>query len=370
VVSSVHAFAESGIGVYFISFITVMGVASLALILSRLEYLKSENELDSIVSRESSFLFNNLVFLGACFAVLWGTVFPVISEALQDHKITVGAPFYNRIYVPLGLFLLFLTGVAPLLAWRKTSLKSLRKNFLWPFAASVAAAAVFFGLGIRAIWPVISFSLCLFVSLTILIEFHRGVRARMRAHGEAVVLGFYRLVARNKRRYGGYIVHFGIVLIFVGISGSAFNKETQGEVTAGDTLSIGSYTLHCEKIEEKDRTNYYFLEASLAVSKNGNPITVLSPEKRVYKASEQSTSEVSMRSTLKEDLYAVFAGMTEDGDRAVIQVYLNPLVSWLWIGGIVLALGTIVCILPDARQTRMIRRKKDLDRLLAHSERV
>jgi len=238
VVSSVHAFAESGVGIYFVTFIAIVGIASLILILTRLDYLRSESEFDSIMSREASFLFNNLVFLAACFAVFWGTVYPVFSEAIQGDKITIGPPFFNRIYVPLGLFILFLTGVAPLLAWRKTSLKSLRRNFMLPTGVSIVAAAGLFVAGVRQLAPLVAFFLAAFVTLTIAIEFTRGVRTRIRARGESPAVALFNLVAHNKRRYGGAIVHFGIVLMFVGFAGAAFNQEAQGEVTVGDSVSI------------------------------------------------------------------------------------------------------------------------------------
>jgi cytochrome c-type biogenesis protein CcmF len=189
----------------------------------------------------------------------------------------------------------------------------------------------------------------------------------MRARGESLAQALFALVSKNKRRYGGYIVHFGIVLLFIGFAGAAFNLETSGEVGEGDTMSIGDFTLVCERIQEKETPNYYYVEAALAVTKNGKPVATLYPEKRVYKASEQSTSEVSMRSTLREDLYAVFAGLSQDSEKAVIHLYLNPLVSWLWLGGIVIGIGTIICILPDVRPSRAIRGERALDRLLTTS---
>lgn len=370
VVSSVHAFAESNIGPFFVSYITIVGAACVMLVFSRLQYLRSDNELDSIVSRESSFLFNNLVFLGACFAVLWGTVFPVLSEAIQGEKITVGSPFFNKINIPVGLFLLFLTGVGPLLAWRKTSMRSLRKNFLWPLATGAVVAVALFAAGVRGFYALVALYLCVFVTLTIAMEYYRGIRARMRAHGELAHEALFRLVSKGKRRYGGYIVHFGIVLIFLGFTGNAFNKETQGEVKEGETLSIGSYELRCERIFEGKKGTYTYLAADLSVTKNGKPLGTLTPEKRYYSASEQPTTEVALRSTLVEDLYTVFAGMTDDQQRAVIQLYLNPLVAWVWIGTLVLVFGTIVAILPDEHGARIQRKKKQLERLLRSTEEI
>jgi cytochrome c-type biogenesis protein CcmF len=214
----------------------------------------------------------------------------------------------------------------------------------------------------------VAFFLAVFVTLAILIEFIRGVGARMRAHGEDPGRALVRLVGKNKRRYGGYIVHFSIVLMFVGFAGAAFNQESSGEMGEGDSLSIGRYTLLCEAIEEEDTPNYFFLEAALTVSKAGQPVGTLYPEKRVYRASEQSTSEVAMRSTLREDLYAVFAGISQDTGKAVIQVYLNPLVSWIWLGGLLMGLGTIVCVLPDAGAVRISRGGRSLEKLLEAAE--
>ncbi|MCZ6766243.1 MAG: heme lyase CcmF/NrfE family subunit [bacterium] len=363
IVSSVHAFAQSSIGIFFVSYIAITGAACLFLIFSRLEYLKSDSELDSIVSRESSFLFNNLVFLAACFAVLWGTIFPVISEAIQGEQITVGAPFFNKINIPIGLFILFLTGVGPLLAWRKTSVRSLNKNFFWPLVVALVAGVLLFLAGVRGFYALLSLYLCIFVGLTITSEFARGVRARMRAHGEQFHRAFTQLINKNKRRYGGYIVHFGVILIFLGFTGNAFNKETQGRIKAGESMTIGSYTLHCDNIEEGEDANFSYLIATITVSKGGKTLQVLRPEKRFYFASEQGTSEVALRSNLVEDLYVVFAGVSDD-ERAVIQVFLNPLVVWVWIGTIVMVLGTIITILPNPREVRLRRRIRNLETLL------
>ncbi len=370
VVSSVHSFAQSSIGMFFVTYLVLAAAACVWLVVSRLEYLKSENELDSIVSRESGFLFNNLVFLAACFAVLWGTVFPVISEAIQGEKISVGAPFFNKITIPVGLFLLLLSGVGPLLAWRKTSLRSLQKNFLWPLAVAAVAGTVLFVAGIRGFYPLVSLFLCVFVAVTIFAEFFRGIRARMRAHGEKLHEATLRLVGKNKRRYGGYVVHFAMVLIFVGFTGNAFNRETQGQVNVGETVSLGPYTLLCQHLGEGEDPNYSYLWADLAVTKNGKPLRTLRAEKRYYMSSDQPTSEVALHSTLVEDLYVVFAGIDETSGRAVIQVFLNPLVAWVWIGAIVFAFGTIITILPDASEIRIGRRKRKLDKLLRSSERL
>lgn len=370
VVSSVHAFAQSSIGIFFVSYIALAGALSTWLIFSRLEYLRSDNELDSVVSRESSFLFNNLIFLSACFAVLWGTIFPVISEAIQGEKISVGAPFFNKINVPVGLVLLFLTGVGPLLAWRKSSMKSLRKNFFWPLAIATLILPILFIAGVRHFYALMSFYLCVFVTITIVSEFYRGVRARVRAHGEALFEAFGRLVGKNKRRYGGYIVHFGIVLLFLGFTGNAFNKEKQGHLAEGESMTIGSYELTNDKLESGREPLYEWMKAHVTVKRNGRTVRTLVPEKRFYTASEQPTSEVALMTSPIEDFYVVFAGMSDDNTKAVIQVFLNPLVWWVWIGILVVVAGTIVCILPDARVRKIQSRKRTLEKLLKSAEKI
>jgi cytochrome c-type biogenesis protein CcmF len=351
IVSSVHAFAQSTIGPWFVGFLTILTVSSGALIISRLEYLKSERELDSVLSRESSFLFNNLILLAAAFAVLWGTIFPVISEAVRGVQITVGAPYFNKINVPIGLFLLFLTGVGPLFAWRKTSLPSLKRNFAIPAIVGLVTFGIAFALGLRHFYGLVSLAISGFVAATIVSEFSRGVSARMQTTSENALVALVNLVRRHKRRYGGYIVHLAIVLIFVGFTGQAFDFETRGEMLPGDRMSVRGYELVLDDLTESDNANYSSGLATVSVYKDGKPLATMSPEKRFYKSSQQPTSEVAIHSTLFEDLYVVYLGSGENG-RALIQVYLNPLVTWVWIGAVVMFLGTILTIVPERRTTR------------------
>jgi cytochrome c-type biogenesis protein CcmF len=365
IVSSVHAFAKSSIGYYFLVFLAIMAALSLYLIFTRLKYLKSENELDSLVSRESSFLFNNLILLVACFAVFWGTLFPAVSEYFSGQKITIGPPFFNRINIPIGLFLLFLTGVAPLLTWRKTSGKKFWKGFALPgLVALGTAAAIFFAAGVRSPYPLISFSLAGFVLVTIVMEFYRGVSARLKIGGGGLLPAFWTLILKNKRRYGGYIVHLGIVMMFVGFTGSAFNTEEYAEILEGGQIQIKDYTLVCKNIEEGENANFAYLTANFDVMKDGRRLYSLHPQKRYYLASEQATSEVAIKGSLKEDVYMVFAGVNDKDGTAVIQVWINPLVSWIWIGGFVLALGTLLTVLPDRRERSLSKQLQQLDKLL------
>lgn len=347
VVSSVHAFAQSPIGKYFVGFLAIMIAATIYLILDRLDYLKSESNLESVISRESSFLFNNLILLASCFAVLWGTLFPVISEAFTGEKISVDAPFFNRVNVPIGLFLLFLTGVGPLFAWRRTSLDSLRRNFLWPSAGAVLLVAVLAAAGVRHFYALVSFGLCLFVAWTIVAEFYKGSRAIRARTGQNLLAAMLELTHRNTRRYGGYVVHMGIVFMFIGFTGAAFNKNKTVEAKVGDAFPIGRYELKVTSLREGDTENYSWHHAAIEISSGGSYVGILEPEQRFYKSSRQGASEVAIRRRLNEDLYLNFAGMSDDGSKAVIQAYVFPLVSWIWIGFWVLVFGTAVCLVPN-----------------------
>ena len=355
VVSSVHAFAQSQIGKWFVGFLAVGIAATIYLILDRLDYLKTEARLESVISRESSFMFNNLMLVAACFAILWGTLFPVISEAVTGEKISVGAPFFNRINIPVGLFLLFLTGVGPLFAWRRTSLESLRRNFQWPLAAALVLVAGLAAAGLRHAYALTSFGLCLFVAWTIAAEFYKGARAIRTRTGRNLLLAAVELTHRNTRRYGGYIVHLAIVLMFIGFTGSAFNLDTTAQVKVGDTIRLGRYDIKVKDVRESDNENYSSSLAVVEVFANGRWLGSLEPERRFYKASRQGTSEVAIRRRLNEDLYLNFAGMSDDNQRAVIQAYVFPLVSWIWIGFWVLIFGTLVCLVPSKARTETVR---------------
>ncbi len=347
IVSSVHAFAQSPIKIYFLIFLAV-GIAGVVyLILDRLPYLKSEAQLESVVSRESSFLFNNLILLASCFAVLWGTLFPVISEALTGEKISVDAPFFNRVNVPIGLFLLFLTGVGPLIAWRRSSLDSLRRNFLWPTLAALILTVVLVAAGVRHFYALVSFALCLFVTTTVISEFFKGALAIRAKNGMNFLAATVELTHRNTRRYGGYLVHMGIVFMFIGFTGSAFNLNHSEEVPTGSSMKIGSYVLKVNGLDQGQNENYQWGRLNIDVSKHGEPRGTMAPEHRFYMASQQPTSEVSIQRRINEDLYVNFAGLSKDNTKAVIQAYVFPLVSWIWMGYWVLLFGTLVCLVPS-----------------------
>jgi cytochrome c-type biogenesis protein CcmF len=359
IVSSVHAFAESNIGGYFFGFLGIVLVVCLAAWYKNRDYLRSDNQLDSLVSRESSFLFNNLILLAACFAVLWGTLFPVISEWATGSKISVGPPFFNKVNVPIALFLLLLTGVGPLLAWRKTSLDALKRNFAWPLAGGLAAGAAGFALGWREFYPLVCLTLSVFVTLTIVAEFYRGARVISARDGSNILTAVGELTMRNTRRYGGYIVHFAMVMIFLGITGSAFNQDIQKEMNIGDKLTIGPYTILCQNFDEPSTDNYESNRATLEVFRNGHSEMMLYPERRLFRTSQVTETVVAIESTVVHDLYVVYAGRTPDTNVPVIHAYLNPLVKWIWFGGIFLVLGTILAMIPDRHAALVLRAATD-----------
>jgi len=350
VVSSVHAFAQGSIGKFFVTFLAIGIAGTVYLILNRLDFLKSEAQLESVLSRESSFLFNNLVLLASCFAVLWGTLFPVISEAVTGEKISVDAPFYNRVQVPIGLFMLFLTGVGPLIAWRRSSFESLRKSFLWPTVAAVGVAAVLAVSGIHHFYALMSFGLSAFVLISVGLEFVKGASAISSKSGTNILTAMVELTHRNTRRYGGYLVHVGIVLIFIAFTGKAFDKDAVQEVTPGGTMQIGRYALHVVSFDQGQNENYQWGKLNIDVSKDGDDLGKIEPEHRLYRASKSATSEVAIRRRLNEDLYVNFAGTSPDGQKVIIQAYVFPLVTWIWVGYWVVLIGTLVCLVPNKQK--------------------
>ena len=347
VVSSVHAFAQSSIGNWFVGFLAIVLGVCLAAYFKNRDYLKSENQLDSLVSRESSFLFNNLVLLVACVAVLSGTLFPVFSEWLTGSRISVGAPFFNKVNIPLGLLLLFLTGVGPLLAWRKTSAESLLRNFKWPSILGVVSGVVGFAFGFREMFSLICLVLCFFVAGTIVQEFYRGAKVVRVRTGADWLTSCVDLTLRNTRRYGGYVVHFGMVMIFIGLAGQAFNKEVEKEMPVGSTVKIRNYELLLQSMDQKQEKNYVADRMILEVLRDNKPVMMLYPERRNFPTNQESGTMVAIYSTLREDLYVVYAGINPATNLPTLHAFINPLVKWVWWGGMVVVMGTIVALLPN-----------------------
>ena len=351
-IDSVHAFAKSDIGGYFMAFIVVTIAGAAYLILDRLPYLRPDNQMGAVVSRESSFLFNNLVLLVSCFAVLWGTMFPVLSDWYNGNKITVGAPFFNRVNVPIAIFLLFLTGVGPLLAWRKASTNSLKRNFMLPAGIALASGVPLYFMGVNHFYAWLSLVMSIFVGITIIREFYKGALARARGTGERFHEAIVNLTMRNTRRYGGYIIHFGFVLLFIGWSGQAFSEKIRLPGSKiGDHFQFHQYDMRIEDMGVRNGPNYAAQFATASLYEHGKKIAIMSPEWRKYGGrDQQGTTEVAILSTLKTDIYLVFQGST-DGFSGDFTIYYNPLVMWVWIGGTILGIGTLIALLPN-RQTQ------------------
>jgi cytochrome c-type biogenesis protein CcmF len=361
VIASVHSFTQSNVGYFFLGFLIIAAVLSFTLLYTRWPLLEAEVQLESMLSREAAFLFNNLLLVGIAFSVLWGTLFPILSEAVRGSKITVGPPFFNRVNVPLGLLLLGLTGIGPLIAWRKASAANLRRQFVTPLATGAATLVVLLAAGVRDLYPVLTFALAGFVAGTIGQEFYRGVRARRRMHGESVPLAFLRLIERNRRRYGGYIVHVGVLIYFVAFAGMAFKVEREATLKPGESVELRSpfghtYTFTQVGISQYEALNRVVSAATVQVAVDGKPAGLLTSEKRQHvdsfkRPTFEPSTEVGIRSGLREDLYMVFAGAVGGTEEAVYRFNINPLVWWVWFGGFVLAFGGIVTMWPGGGPT-------------------
>ena len=351
-IASVHSFGESTLGWFFLFFLLLALIVSLALLIFRLPHLKSKNQLDSLLSRESSFLINNLLFVGIAFTVLWGTLFPIISEAVRGIKLTVGPPFYNGVVTPIGLALLLLAGLCPVIAWRKTTLKKFAGKLLLPLIVTGFAAAGLYLYGLRSPYALITFIFCIFVALNLFMEFFTGTRTRHAVFAENYPKAFWKLVTKNKRRYGGHIVHFGVVLVFMAFAGSAFNMEKQVSLKKGESLKIKNYTLRFDALANYPTASRQKVVATLTVLNDEHKVGIVSPEKSLYHGQNQPTTDVAIHTNFKEDLYVILAGY--DKDFATFKVLVNPLVVWLWIGGGIMVLGTIVVVWPDRRKKRPV----------------
>jgi cytochrome c-type biogenesis protein CcmF len=292
---------------------------------------------------------------------LWGTLFPVLSEYVQGTKVTMGAPFYNRVNLPIGLFLLFLTGIGPLLAWRSTSLRSIRRNFILPSIAMGVALVVLILAGVRPwaagddwqseLFSLVTFTLAAGVITAIAAEFLRGASVVRTQTGKNLLSSTLLLVRRNTRRYGGYIVHFGIVVMFIGIAGGAFNQSHEQEMASGSSMKMGPYTVVCKTYTQDSNANYDTEYALLDVSRGSRYVTQLAPERRFYKASQTSSTMVALHSTLASDLYVIYEGRNPDTDRPIIKVFLNPLMNWIWIGVLIVVAGTFLALVPNLTRT-------------------
>jgi len=355
IISSVHSFGQGSLGPYFLAFIGLTLVLSLNLLFSRLDHLKSRNELDSFISRESSFLLNNLILVGMAFTVLWGVLFPILSEAVTGDKITVGPPFFDQVMAPIGLVLMFLVGICPLIAWRRATLANLGKNFMYPGSVALATLVVLLAMGMRHVYALISFTLVAFVLATIILEFARGTWVRRQMSGQNLLSALASLTWRNKRRYGGYTVHLGIVLILVGVTGSyAFKQEVQETLTPGDTVAVGEYELTYQDFSTYDTSEKRVGTAEFSLTEDGQPLGVVRPVREFYFLKDQPWTRVDRHSTLSRDVYVSLLQYSGEGEEIKVQVDINPLINWLWIGGFVVALGALIAMWPDSREQRRL----------------
>jgi cytochrome c-type biogenesis protein CcmF len=359
VISSVHTFAQSAIGPLFLSFISLMFITSFYLFVSRWNDLSSDNELDSLFSRESFFLLNNLIFIGLAVAVWWGTHFPLLSEALMGEKIVVGPPFFEQTTGPLWAVVVLLMGVAPLIPWRRASLKRVGDTLLWPTAIGLVTMAALYTLGgVRIFGALLGFGLCAFTLAATLIEYWRGVSARHRSKGESYPVALWKLIGRNRRRYGGYLIHIGIILVAIGIIGSRFYQvETQQNLAVGESMTIssdfiGTYELTYRGLREgASPDDRIITEAILDVSFNGQPAGELTPTREFFVVQQQPMTIPDKRSTLADDLYVILGGWEGSGETATFKAYINPLVNWLWLGGFVFIIGTVVAGWPTPQES-------------------
>lgn len=349
IVQSVHAFGEDRtLAWLFTGFMVVILTFSFSLVIYRLPLLKARNELDSWVSREAAFLVNNWVLLFSALFILFGTMFPTLSEAVTGQRLTVAAPFFNKWMLPVGLVLLVLTGVGPLLAWRKSTTKNLLEQFMWPTLAGVVTVGAMFALRIPIWASGLCFTLCAFVTGTLVQEFWRGAAVRRKNTGTDVLTAMIGLVGRNKRRYGGYIVHLGIVLICLGFAGNGFMKTRAFVLEVGKETTVGRYTLRNTAVKVSDDGQKQMVTGYIAVFEGGKQIDMAYPAKWFYRRHEQEpTTEVAIRRTLAEDLYIVLGGYEAASQSATLEVHINPLVNWIWLGFGVLALGTGIALLPE-----------------------
>jgi cytochrome c-type biogenesis protein CcmF len=350
VLSSVHAFAQSAIGPAFFGFIGLTFITSLGLLLNRWNDLKAEAQMTSLLSRESLFLVNNLLFIGILVVCFWGVIFPLVSELVTGQKVTVGPPFYERATGPLFAGLLLLMGVAPLAAWRHSTAKTLGRAIWKPFLASLVIVIALLASGMRQPAAILGFWLVAFVAFVTLYEFWRGTLARHRKSGESLPIALWQLASRNRRRYGGYVIHLGVILMALGVIGlEIFQTETQGTIPQGQQLALGNYSIRYDSLATFDTPDgRNVARAVLSVYKNGKYVGELHPRRDYYYESQQPMTIPAVRSTLEDDFYVLLVDWQPISSQgATFKIYHNPLVNWLWLGGFVFIFGTMVAAWPD-----------------------
>jgi len=364
VVNSIHSFTQSSIGPWFLAFIALTVAISLAVVFWRLPLLRSQTRLESPVSREAAFLYNNLLLLALCLTILWGVVYPLISEAVRGEAVVLGRAYYDFFLRIFGLPLLLLMGIGPLIAWRRASFASLVTTFRWPVLAALATGAALLVLGAGSSVPgLVAYTFSAFVAATIVMEFARGTRARKALGASSWPNAFFSLLGRNRRRYGGYVVHASIVLLAVGIAGSsAFDKAADAKLRPGQSMAVGDYNLRYEALDERQTSNATEIRAQLAVSRGDRDLGTLEAGKNAYTVEQQLSNEVGIRSDplTGEDLFVITEQIDPDG-TVYFRVFVKPLVNLIWIAGLVFVMGSLIALWPDAReQRRLVERTREI----------
>lgn len=357
VLSSIHSFTESSIGPWFLGFICFVVAASLVLLFWRLPLLRAKTKLESLLSREATFLYNNLLLVALCLTILWGVLFPILSEAVRGETVTVGRPYYDFFFRAFGLPLLLLMGIGPLIAWRRASISSLKRIFFGPTVFALAVGAVLIGFGAGSSVPgLVAYTFSAFVAATIVLEFARGTSARRALSGESVPRAFTSLIGRNRRRYGGYIVHAAIVLLAIGIAGSsAYDASRSARLAPGDSMKLRGYTLVYRGTKTTQAQNATETRATIDVYRGGERIAVMHPGKNSYPVEQQVSNEVAIRSDwlTGEDLFLITEQVNGNG-TIDFKAIVNPLVNMIWLAGLVFVLGSVITLWPDAREERRL----------------
>jgi cytochrome c-type biogenesis protein CcmF len=350
IIGSVHSFTQGSIGVFFLAFLALALLGAFSLLAWRTDHLRAQGELDSAVSRESVFLLNNLFLIAATFTVFFGTVFPLLSEAARGVKVSVGAPFFNLVNIPIFLALLFLMGVGPLIAWRRASAENLKRNFLKPVLAGIVAAAVLRLFGVGNVLVLTAMALVVFVAGTITLDYVRAVRARRRS-GDGWSAATWGLLLRQNRRYGGFVVHLGILVIALGVAGSqAWSLQTETSLEKGQSVELAGYRVRFDGLSASEESNHFKVTGAFTMTTGRSSFAELRPARKFYPQEQTPIAAVDYRLGWVEDVYLVLGDFARDGSRATIKLQVNRLVSWLWIGGLVLTLGAALAILPDHRK--------------------
>jgi len=360
ILNSIHSFTQSSIGAWFLGFIAVVAAASATLILVRLPLLRARTKLESLVSREAAFLYNNLFLVALALTVLWGVLYPILSEAVRGVASTVGPPWFDFFAVVFGLPIVLLMGLGPLVAWRKASLRSLGRSVAWPFVAALATGAALLAAGAGSSPAgLVGYSFAAFVAAVIVLEFARGTRARHGLGDGGWISSFAGLVGRNRRRYGGYVIHAAVVLLLVGAVGvGGFSTTREAKLGPGDSVQVGDYTMRLLGSTQERGANASEIRAQLAVSRGGDDLGTIAAGKNRYFAEQQTSNEVGIRTDWlrAEDLFVIADQFNPDGS-VFVKAIVNPLVNLIWLAGLIFVVGSLVAMWPDAREQRRLERR-------------